>query len=462
MSIVRSSVWPVSCLLLIFLATAAPAAERANDALVGEVLELLSSSDHDVRGLALEQVRYYTPGEAVTKRFAAELPRLDADAQVGLLRALADRGDRTAHAEVLALSLTATSESVEAAAIGALSRLGERSDVPLLVNRLSSKSKPVQAAARRGLVDLQGEGVSQAIAERMTQAEPSVRVMLIYVLSDRRAEDTIPQLLLAAKAEDRSVREAAMVALAWIAAPKWVPEMVPALFASEDKQERAAAEKAIMKVCARVANPDDRAKPLIDAMAKLPGDERLALLSTMGRVGGAAALEEIEKAIASDDAKLHELGLKALSNWPDASIAPRYVELVASEELPANRLLALRALIRVAPLRDRRTHAERLQLLQQAMELSSRDQERNLVLDRARAVRTLETLQFIAPYMEQPELAEQACLSVVELAHHRNLREPNKAEFHKALDKVIATSQDEVVVDRAQRYKNDKTWVRPR
>jgi hypothetical protein len=51
--------------------------------------------------------------------------------------------------------------------------------------------------------------------------------------------------------------------------------------------------------------------------------------------------------------------------------------------------------------------------------------------------------------------------SVVELAHHRNLRQPNKAEFDKALDKVIATSKDAVVVERANRYKRNQTWARP-
>jgi len=50
---------------------------------------------------------------------------------------------------------------------------------------------------------------------------------------------------------------------------------------------------------------------------------------------------------------------------------------------------------------------------------------------------------------------------VVELAHHRDLREPNKAEFDRALDKVIQTSKDATVVDRANRYKKGQTWARP-
>ncbi len=55
-----------------------------------------------------------------------------------------------------------------------------------------------------------------------------------------------------------------------------------------------------------------------------------------------------------------------------------------------------------------------------------------------------------------------ACETIVELAHHRELREPNKSEFDPALDKVIKLSNDPVVVDRANRYKRGETWARPK
>jgi hypothetical protein len=49
---------------------------------------------------------------------------------------------------------------------------------------------------------------------------------------------------------------------------------------------------------------------------------------------------------------------------------------------------------------------------------------------------------------------------VVELAHHRSLRDANKDEFTKALDKVLATTKNEELVDRANRYKQGQTWER--
>ncbi len=64
--------------------------------------------------------------------------------------------------------------------------------------------------------------------------------------------------------------------------------------------------------------------------------------------------------------------------------------------------------------------------------------------------------------MNRVRYAQQACQSVVELAHHRELRDENKAEFDRALDKVIQASKDATVIDRANRYKKGQTWVRPK
>jgi hypothetical protein len=159
----------------------------------------------------------------------------------------------------------------------------------------------------------------------------------------------------------------------------------------------------------------------------------------------------------------------ALCNWPDGSVAPQLVELIQGIDQPHEkpekldradlRKELLGALIRVAPLPDGRSDAERLEMLKKAMELASSDQQRAAVIKRARAVRSLETLRFVAPYMDQPKFTQIACETVVELAHHKVLRQPNKAEFGKALDKVIALSKDPEVILRAKHYLKDETWV---
>ena len=120
-------------------------------------------------------------------------------------------------------------------------------------------------------------------------------------------------------------------------------------------------------------------------------------------------------------------------------------------------------MIRVAPLPDEQRSDElRLDLMRTAMAMCWVDDDRLLIRERLKAIRTVETLRFVLPYTDQPQYAEQACLTVVELAHHSGLREAHREEFHAALDHVLEVSQDATVLDRAQRYKKGQTWVRPK
>ncbi len=95
------------------------------------------------------------------------------------------------------------------------------------------------------------------------------------------------------------------------------------------------------------------------------------------------------------------------------------------------------------------------------MDLCKTDEDVNRLLRRIQNIRSPETLQYVLPYLDKPANAQAACEAIVEMAHHRGLREPNKPAFDAALDRVMATSKDPIVVDRAQRYKKDQTWVRP-
>jgi hypothetical protein len=167
-------------------------------------------------------------------------------------------------------------------------------------------------------------------------------------------------------------------------------------------------------------------------------------------------MEAIRAALADADPQLHEAGVRAISNWPDASVADDLLRLAQTAQQENHRLWALRAFIRVAALPDPKgtatPDAQKLARLQQAIALASRDEERGLVLERAAAVRTLATLRFVLPYLDQPPLAEQAAKAVVELAHHRELRDPNKEQFKPALEKVLKISKDPDTLDLARRY----------
>ena len=92
-----------------------------------------------------------------------------------------------------------------------------------------------------------------------------------------------------------------------------------------------------------------------------------------------------------------EIAVRSLCNWPNASVAPRLIELAQTDKRSELRLGALRALIRVAPLPDGRPPKQKLDLLSKAMAMCQRDDERHLALKRASAIRIVQTLRFLLP-----------------------------------------------------------------
>lgn len=448
--------WLLCFPVAIGLCGALEAAEAPDAELIQTIVDLVSGKDPDLRSVGLQQVREEAKGPAATKRFAELLPKLSPEAQAGLLGALDARGDKTARPVVVEM-LKSPDGQVRAAAVRALGSLGEPADVPLLVQSLRAAAEPEKTASRASLVRLPGPDINAAIAAELKQAKPEARVEILGVLVDRAASNSVPAILAIVADADATGRTAVTAALARLAGPEHVPGMVGVLLKAKDAAEREALEKTIMLACQRTADADKRAEPLLAAMEPLGDAQKTALLPALGRVGGAAALRIVEAAIADQAPARREAGIRALCNWPDASVAPRLLDLAKTAADARHRTWARRALIRVAPLPDGRPDAVKLDLLKKTMTMATRDDERKLVLERASAIRTIESLRWVVPYLDDPALGQQACATVVELAHHRGLREPNKAEFDQALDKVLRTSKDPSVLDRADRYKKGRT-----
>jgi HEAT repeat protein len=413
------------------------------------VLRWLGGSDADARAIAAGQIEGLSAGQL--KSLAAGAARLPAASQVSVLGALALRGDGALLPAVIEATKS-KSDEVRLAAIKALGQLGDASVVPLLIETMFIDEK-ARATARRSLEIVRAKGADEQIITLLQQEKDFARrAELIDVLDARRAISAVPALLKEALGEDAGVRTRAMSALGRLAEPKDISGMVQGLLKADKGAERDNAEKAVMFVCQQITPAETRADPVLAVVANAGQSQQAAVLPMLGRIGAPKALELIRAALASKHAELYEAGVRAICNWPDAAVADQLLKLAQGAAQPNHRIWALRAFVRVVSLPSDTPDAQKLALLKQAMQLSTRDDERNLVLERSAAVRTVETLRFVLPYVDQPELAEQACRAVVELAHHRGLREPNKKEFDAALEKVIKLSKDSGTVERAKRY----------
>lgn len=447
---------------LLLVASAVEAGQPASREAFAFAVELVKGSDADMRAVALERLRDGLAGEAYSAELAERvLPSLKPEVQVLLLSTLAGRGDAAALPGIVKLA-EAADATVAAAAIRAIAALGGGGQVPLLAGRLAAEPA-VRDAARAALVAIQGDDVPPSLIAAAGDASlpAATRVAVLEILAERRDRGAVPVMLAAAVSDDPAVRSAAMRSLAPLAGPGEIAGMVAGFLAAGAGRERDEAERAIQSVCLKGPEADRAAAALLASYRDAAPATREALLPLLARVGGGEVLGIVDGLVADPDPAQRRRGLVALSRWPDASVKDRLLGMLGKTDVPDERRLIVGTLIRIAPLPNNGlSDAEKLGLVSETLKLCEGDDERRRLLERAAAVRSVETLRFLVPHLDEPVVAEAAAKGVVELAHHQKLRDGNKAEFAAALDRVLAVAKDPVTRDRAERYKQGKTWER--
>lgn len=411
---------------------------------------LAAEGDPDAWQVAAAELQRFT-GQAATAELVDGLPKLPPAGRIILLENLAERGVKAALPAAVAAAKSKDA-SLQAAGVRCLADLGDASVVPLLLECAAAADPRVSEAARESLTLLPGSDTEEALLAALGSAEGKQREMLTAVLAARKSTVAVPALLTEAAARDPEDYRRALRALRILAEPQHVTALIDLLMKAHDDAHREEIERAVMLVCNRSADADRRAEPILERFAKATPAERCLLLPVLGRIGGAKALEAVRAAMKSDDRKLREAGVRGLCNWPDAIVAGELLDLAKTAPAGAQRIAGLRAYIRVISLKSDRPEAETFALLTGAMKLASRDEERRLILSRMSAVRTMESLRWLLPYLDNPTLAQEACQAVVELAHHRFLTRPNKDEFAAALKKVIEVSKDPQLIEQAKGY----------
>jgi HEAT repeat protein len=411
------------------------------------VREWLASDDAMVRDAGAGELANLPPDGL--RAVAAGMAKLPARSQWSILMAIRVRGDKSL-APIALAAAGSKDDVVRLAAVRTLAVVGDVTALPLLT-RLAAAEDKLGEAARQSLEAICGPKIDEGIIAAMrAEKDPAQRAEWIGLLASRRPAGVVPVLLAEAAYPDPAVRSRAVDALAKLAGPKDIPALVALVLKAEKGPERDEAEKAVRLVCQQAPDAEHRADPVIDVYRSTPAADQAELLPLVGRLGGSAARALVEQALAGKEPKLYDAGLRALCNWPDASAAEQLLNLAQTAADPAHRLAALRAFIRVAALPGSASDDKRLAMLKQAIQLARRDEERALVLERASAVRSVQTLRFLLPYLETT-LAEPASKSIVELARHKELREPNKQEFGAALATVIKTSTDPATLEKAKR-----------
>jgi len=384
--------------------------------------------------------------EEQVAKWMASYARLDELTKAQTIAGLAARKDAKYH-DVVVAALKSDSEILKKAGFLAMEKLATAADVDLIL-----------AYEDAGLVSrvcgfIVADGFDAALKDRMVKADSPEKFLFLASILTTRATDIRAEVFAKTTAKECANRMGLMQQICKIATPADAEALVATTLQFPVGGERDQAENLIAAVC----NGD--ASAVIALKGKFARED---LFSIIGRVGGDAAKAEVNAGLASQDADLRQAAIRALSVWPNAQFADKMFAVATDDSYTADqKIAALRSFIRVISLPDEKigigiSKDGKLDKLKEAFKISTRVDEKRLILSRLAANRTVKSLQFAVECAADPELAESAFYAIADHAHDNVLRQQNMDVFGPAMDLVITKSKDKGLVERVEKYKNQK------
>lgn len=384
------------------------------------------------------------------KAAVAAFPTLTAPAQIALLAAWSDRKEAAA-AGVTTAALNSTDPEVQSAAIQAAIHVCDASVVPTLAEL--AKSGPASKVARESLARMGGKGVEEALLKLAEQGNLAV----IGVLGQRPSASSTARLVTLASGKEPRSAAAALKVLEKTASLAQEPALVAVLVGTSEDDVRDAAQAAVIAIVQRSGDKEGGSAPLLAAMKSASLSGKSALLSALAELGGESALAVLIQAATSGDEELRNAALSGLANaWGDLRALPTLLNIGKSATAKSDRVLAQRGSLRLLAADDKLPAEQKLAQLSELFTLAERPEEKRQALSVLREVRLPGAVALAAKALDNPELVAEAADAILYLAapqkkDRKSLNAVTGAQTKAALDKVLATSQDEKVRALAQK-----------
>ncbi len=390
------------------------------------------------------QVIGETKGRALTEGMVGLLDELEGEGRAQLIGALGARGDESAMGGI-ARYLVSEDVVVRNAAIKAVGKLGDAGAVkPLLAAANVAES---EKAAIQAIVSMRDDGVDGVLVDSL--GVTIIREAAIKACIARGCTEAVGDLFKLMEDKDSDVRKDAWVGLAALADGEDIKSVMAIVVEVKDAKELAVAGVAIKEIYSRAQDRGKCFQVVADSYKAASKPLKLIILDLGAVVGDSTALKLEKSALDSGDSELYGRALRALAKWPNKSAADDLLEQAKSASEMIDRIVALRGYMRIASMdKAGLSGAERVKMLRTAMGLSQRIEEKKAVISGLQSVKSLESLEMLKKYINDPALGAEAQMSAANLIWELRKRHPAEAA---ALAAQLANSKNKAVADKAKR-----------
>lgn len=369
---------------------------------------LLQDGDPAVSSGALMLARTMN-SPAVTETLVAMLGSVTSERKTALIDALGARGDASALPAIQALATDEVPE-VRLAALRTIGLLGNASLTGLLLERAVNGKGEELRIAREALAKMADPAVNGALLQVAREsADESLRLRAIALLAERRAVETVNDLLTLAAKDAPAVRTEATNALRTLAPGEMLNDLLLFVAMPTLGEVASALPQALADVAKRRVEAGDAAAPVADMLhqvtdaragAELTLEQRTAarcvLLETLALIGTDTAFSETSALLTDENVEVRKAAINALGRFQRTEALAGLQSRVNEEQDAALRTLAYSAYL--ASLRN-------------AGALPRKEVDAHLEYAFQQAQTTAARREFLAAATKLPSLA---CLNLIE------------------------------------------------
>jgi len=308
---------------------------------------------------------------------------------------------------------------------------------------LAAADEEEAAALKAALLQFRADEVVPAAARLVDSTPHPGKAVLIDLLGEKGARNEFGRVFALAGDPDPATRNAAMGALARLAAEGDLPDLVGLLEKATDADDIVNLQNAVSAAALRTASPARRGIALVDLMSGAAPGRRAVVLRVLPNVGGEKAMTAVVAATNDPDSQVQTAAVYALSQWPDDAAAGELLRIATTTASKRYRLLAVDGYVRLVG-RANMSGQRKLALFQELLAQKFDDADKKAVLAGAAAVREPESLRLLASCLDNPALGDAATAGLLELASEQAPQERwlSGHEAYSALRRVEARTAD--------------------
>lgn len=332
--------------------------------------------------------------------------------KIQLIHMLQKRKESVVYSKCISKALQDKEEAVRIAGIDALAYDKKAKVLPFLIELLNTTESPQERAAIKNvLLQLVNKDDAQSLANSFGKISAEAKIVLIEVLSARKASSQFDVVAGEIKHEAEPITTAAYSALPSLATSNNLSSLLKLLNKARQEQNIANVQRAIIKILKK--DQGKASASVFKAYEKSSTKERF--IPVLPFINNSKSLELITNMLESGNNDQKMAALDALSQWSGIEAIPYLFEWTGKSNKESIRKKAFKYYLdQVAS--SAYPDDQKLLLVKKLMPRCKNIGEQKQIISQAQKIKTFLSLVYVAEYLDNDALASNAAYAAIRIA----------------------------------------------